>query len=131
MEKNFDKWNDSKKVLHVEGKHPFFHEREVWWCALGVNIGFEQDGTGENFDRPVLVVKKFNQESCFAVALTGRKREGKFHQYLGMVGEQEASAVLSQVRLIDAKRFIRKIGTLDEKMSLLLKRRMRKVLFGL
>ena len=26
----------------------FFREKEVWWIALGVNIGFEQDGKGKN-----------------------------------------------------------------------------------
>ena len=40
---------------------------------MGVNIGFEQDGTGSNFDRPVLILKGFNKESFFGVALTGKK----------------------------------------------------------
>ncbi len=39
-------------------------------------IGFEQDGTGEHFDRPVVVIRGFNEHIFFGVALTGRKRKG-------------------------------------------------------
>lgn len=35
-----------------------FNEREVWWCAIGVNVGYEIDGKGKDFARPVLVLKK-------------------------------------------------------------------------
>ena len=48
MEKDFDKWNESKKVIHHNNEDKFYHEREVWWCSLGINIGFEQDGKDED-----------------------------------------------------------------------------------
>ena len=35
---------------------------EIWMCALGKNIGREQNGGGESFSRPMLVIKKFNNE---------------------------------------------------------------------
>lgn len=41
--------------LHVEKARPFFREGEVWFCALGVNVGFEQDGRGGSFLRPVII----------------------------------------------------------------------------
>jgi len=63
--KNFDTWNNHKKLINKQRAAPFYKEREVWWCALGVNVGFEQDGTGKNFDRPVLVLKGFNRETFF------------------------------------------------------------------
>lgn len=113
MKKDFDKWNTNKKSLHAFGNARFYHEREIWWCALGVNIGSEQDGTGKNFDRPVVVVKGFNENVFFAVALTGKKKQGRYYFYLGKVEGREASAVLSQVRLVDTKRLVRKIMTLD------------------
>jgi len=31
-------------------------------ASLGKNIGYEQDGNGSGFSRPVLVVKKFNNQ---------------------------------------------------------------------
>ena len=121
MIKNFDQWNEVKKKIHGQKPRVFYHEREVWWCSLGVNVGSEQDGTGKNFDRPVLILKGFNSEVFVALALTGKKKEGKFYFYLGKIEDRDASAVLSQIRLIDTKRLIRKVSTLDEGLFLKLK----------
>ncbi len=50
MEKDFNKWNDKKNSINDISDIPNFHEREIWICFLGLNIGFEQDGAGDNFD---------------------------------------------------------------------------------
>jgi len=130
MEKDFDGWNEKKKNLHSSPSKPFYHEREIWWCSLGINIGFEQDGTGKNFDRPVVIIRGFNKDIFFAVALIGKKKSGKYYFDVGKVEEKEASAVLSQVRLIDAKRLVRKIGVLNESVFNDLKKALNKALFG-
>jgi hypothetical protein len=57
LEKNFD-GGIPKKWIKDHAIAPFYHKREIWWCSLGVNVGFEQDGTGTNYDRPVLVICK-------------------------------------------------------------------------
>jgi len=50
MDKEFDKWNKLKKETHSNDEYlPLYHERQVRWCRLGVNVGFEQDGTGKDF----------------------------------------------------------------------------------
>jgi mRNA interferase MazF len=127
--KEFNTWNKTKIEINEGATGPFYNEREIWWCALGVNVGFEQDGTGKNFDRPIVILRGFNKNTFLAVALTGRKKEGKFYYYLGEIEGREASAVLSQIRLFDTKRLIRKIGTMDEKLFSELKKRMRLLLF--
>lgn len=114
MQKDFDGWNEKKKIIHEKGENKFYHARDIWWCSLGVNVGFEQDGTGQNYDRPIVVIKGFNQHVFFGVALTGKKKEGKFYFYIGKVEDRDATAVLSQVKIFDTKRLIRKIGVLDE-----------------
>lgn len=57
MQKDFDKWNAEKKKVHVaSGDKPiYFREHEIWWCRLGANIGFEQDGKGKSFSRSVVL----------------------------------------------------------------------------
>lgn len=129
MQKDFDKWNIEKKAIHSQKSDVFYHEREIWWCSLGVNIGSEQDGTGKNYDRPIVIVKGFNREVFFAVALTGKKKQGKYYLYLGKIEERDASAILSQTRLIDAKRLVRKIGMLEEELFLKLKNALKALLF--
>jgi hypothetical protein len=49
------------------------------------------------------------------VALVGHSRTGRYYFPLGVVGDREAAVNLSQVRLFDSKRLIRKIGMLDER----------------
>ena len=74
MRKDFDKWNEEKKTIHTRVRAPFCHEREVWWCALGVNVGSEQDGSGVEYRRPVLVLKHLSKETFLAVPLTRSER---------------------------------------------------------
>ena len=97
---------------------------------MGVNVGFEQDGTGKNFDRPVVVVRGFNEHTFLGVALTGRKKEGKYYFYLGIINGRDASAVLSQVRLMDTKRLVKKIATLDGVVFKNLQETLKNILFG-
>lgn len=107
----------------------FCHPREIWWCSLGVNVGFEQDGVGNNFERPVIVMQTFGKDTFFGAALTSRAKEGKYYFPIGVVGGKDASVILSQVRFIDAKRLINKIVTLDEENFEKLKSALRRTLF--
>src|SRR5580692_9025768 len=103
MEKNFDDWNTKKQIINAEGKRLFCRPREIWWCTLGVNVGFEQDGIGPDFRRPVLVVQVFSKDAFLGVALTSQKKEGKYYFPIGMVDGKDAVAILSQIRFIDTK----------------------------
>jgi len=118
MKKNFKKWMGHKAEIHNDKIRPFFHEREVWFSSLGENIGFEQDGGGEKFMRPVLILKKFNNEVVWALPLTRTDKTGKYYFHILMVGDngktdnQPSVVILSQLRLIDAKRLQYKAGTI-------------------
>lgn len=54
--------------MHASEGEILFYEREIWWCSLGVNIGFEQDGTNDLFERPVLVIKKIQPRRALGLA---------------------------------------------------------------
>lgn len=71
MKKDFKKWHDKKSQVNEIEVRPFFHEREIWYCTIGANVGFEQDGSGEDFLRPVIVFRKFNSEIFWAIPLQG------------------------------------------------------------
>src|SRR3989338_99803 len=52
MKKDYKKWTPLKQILNNKvDSRLFFHEREVWYCHLGENVGFEQDGRGEQYLR--------------------------------------------------------------------------------
>lgn len=114
MVKDFDAWNVDKKAIHAREDRLLYHEREVRWCRLGVNVGFEQDGTGESYARPVLILKGFSRDVCLVVPLTTSTKKNPYHVSLGNVGGRESAAIISQLRLIDAKRLDQKIEVLDK-----------------
>lgn len=113
MEKRFDEWNAEKKELNSRRAAPFCHARELWWCVLGVNVGFEQDGTGEHYDRPIVILKVLSARTCLAVPLTTSTHQHPLRVPLGLVQGKEARALLSQMRVVDTKRLIRKMSYLD------------------
>ncbi len=108
MEKDFDGWNARKKRMEVAEQKKFFHEREVWWCSLGVNVGFEQDGKNDLYERPVLVIQKFNRDILWAIPLTSTKKKGAYYFPIS-ANKRESVAILSQLRLISSKRLQRRM----------------------
>ena len=116
MKKDFDTWNKNKKRIHAENENKLYHEREVWWCALGVNIGFEQDGTGTGSERPVLILKGFSKQVCLIMPLTTSEKKNPYHISLGKVDGRNAFAIISQIRLVDIRRLINKIGFINHKV---------------
>lgn len=55
--KRFDEWNEVKKNTHSFGRVPAIKKGEIWWCAMGENVGVEINGKSEVFSRPVLIFK--------------------------------------------------------------------------
>ena len=104
----------AEKAIHNFGKNKFYKKREIWWCDPGVNVGFEQDGTGNNNRRPVLIIQGFSKEVCLMTPLTTSQKNNKYYLRIGRVDNKKASVILSQIRLIDTKRLVRKIGVMDK-----------------
>lgn len=126
--KDFNLWHKRKNEINNSNKNVFYHEREVWWCSLGLNIGFEQDGKGEDFSRPVLIIKGFSKNVFLCVPLTTRNKEGKHYHSINLKDGVERKVILSQLRLVDSKRLKEKIQTLDEKQFIKIKNAITKLI---
>lgn len=113
MEKDFSQWHSLKTIIENDRHSPFFHEQEIWWCSLGANVGFEEDGKNELFERPVLVWRKFNREMFWGLPLTSKKKLGHFY-YSFMVHDQDRTAIISQLRVLSAKRLIRRLSKISD-----------------
>ena len=50
--------NQNEKKIKIDSKIKYGHpkEREIWWCSVGLNVGTEIYGKGEDFARPVLII---------------------------------------------------------------------------
>lgn len=111
--KDYSLWHKIKSWLHNNKPRVFFHEREVWWCSIGLNVGFEQDGKGRDYARPVLIIKGFSKEVFLCVPLTTKNKTNRFYADVDINDGIKRKAILSQIRLIDAKRLQEKIGVVD------------------
>lgn len=114
--KDFDGWNEVKKKLQAAEPELFFHEREVWWCKLGVNIGFEEDGKNSQFARPVVVLKTYSINAALVVPLTTTEKTGIYYFDIGQVDGRAAKAVLSQIRFIDKRRLVNKVDVINKEI---------------
>lgn len=112
--KDFDGWNERKKIYNKKPSIVGVHEREVWWVSLGLNIGIETDGKNEEFERPVLVLKRFNIEMIWILPITSQIKNTTFHQNFTLQG-REYYAALTQIRTVSTKRLLRKSGTIPKK----------------
>lgn len=116
MEKDFDAWNQHKKDIDTKGETKLYHQREVWWCSLGVNIGSEQDGAGVEYQRPVLIVKGLSARTCLVLPLTTSPKQHPMRAPVGVIDGKQASAILSQIRVIDIKRLVEKVSFIEKEI---------------
>lgn len=113
MQKDFDKWNEVKKQTHDKPDTFGVHEREIWWISFGVNIGVEIDGKNEYFDRPALVLRKFNRQMVWVLPTTQQARDERFHERFSF-DDRVFFVALTQIRTVSTKRFLRKIGMMPK-----------------
>ena len=114
MKKRFDEWNELKKKLHSHGKKSIFHEREVWWYAMGENISTESNGKGPRFSRPILIIRKYGEESFFGVPLSTKKHTGLWYAKI-TVNEETSCALLSQASSYSMRRLYGKMYKISKK----------------
>ena len=115
---NFDKWNEVKKRIHLAERNVGFKEREIFWTRVGYNVGSEEYGKGNEFQRPVIVIKKITKELFFGIPLSTILKEGSyFHvfSYTTSKGEEKrVCAMLLQLRVFDKRRLMGRIGMIPE-----------------
>lgn len=128
MDQEFDRWNETKKELDKTDNKPtlFPKEGEVWMCSIGKNIGFEQNGAGDSFSRPVLVIKKFNNKMFWVVPLSTKQKPLDFYYNFSDPKHQRVAAVLAQLRLVSIKRFRRNLYTMGTDDSTAIRGALRK-----
>lgn len=126
--KDYKLWHKLKFYLNNKKPRVYFYESEVWFCYLGENIGYEQDGRGQEFLRPIIVIKKFNNQIFWAIPLTKNHKNGKYYFTFFFSKNKKSTAILSQLRLLDTKRLKYKIGRVEREDMNLIKRKIKHLL---
>lgn len=116
MSKHFDEWNSVKKETDTLTS-PIFKEREVYYMRMGHNIGYEQNGKGDEFVRPVIVLKRLSREMFIGIPLSSQIKSGSFyHTVIFSKNGVETinNAIIAQIRLFSARRLLNKIGMMHK-----------------
>jgi len=111
--KDFDKWNKVKKQINNLDDRKYVKIREIWWCSLGINIGQEQDGRDDNFERPILIIQTLSPKTFLAAPLSTKKKLEKFQSEVTH-DSVKGFALLDQIRVLDTNRLKRKIGRISK-----------------
>ena len=93
-----------------------------------MNVDDEEDGKNEQFERPVLIIKKFNRHIVLAVPLTTKSKNNKYYFNFEHDGIQFA-AIMSQLRLLSTKRFSRRIRKINQNLFNEIKKKITEVCF--
>jgi mRNA-degrading endonuclease toxin of MazEF toxin-antitoxin module len=113
MAKKFISWIFNKIIIDKTYTEREIKEHEVYWCSFGENIGFEQNGKGEDFRRPVLIFKKFNNNLFWGVPMSTKIKDNRYYVKV-LLKNIEQAAIISQLRVLDSKRLDDKISYISE-----------------
>jgi mRNA interferase MazF len=118
----YDDWNEEKKYAQFAKKpNQNFRAGEIWWVEVGVNLGFEIDGKHENFERPVLILKKYHSQLFLALPLTSRSREGSFFREISY-NDKVGNVIFAQAKTMSSLRLLRKLHHIsDSKLAEIVK----------
>ncbi|NQY22505.1 MAG: type II toxin-antitoxin system PemK/MazF family toxin [Campylobacteraceae bacterium] len=116
--KEFDKWNEIKKVCDENNRKIGIKPREIFWAKIGLNIGSEEYGKDKNFARPVIIINKLTNDLFIGVPLTSTiKSNDYFHSFKyknKQNGEVLNSAMILQIKVFSIKRLMNKIGMINK-----------------
>jgi mRNA interferase MazF len=111
--KNFLEWFNLKKELDLKNhKPPFVSEGQIWWINLGENIGTEISGKGVKFARPAFIYKKISKFTFLVIPTSTKNKIGSWFVDI-ICNEKKMICCLNQIKVVDYRRFMNKIGDLD------------------
>jgi len=111
---DYRKWNAYMQTLGTNSNLPYFKEREVWWTAAGINVGHEENGKGEQFSRPVLILKKYGKHTFCGIPLSTTDKVGKYYFHFSFMEGKNSTALIGHINTYDSLRLIKKFGIVEK-----------------
>lgn len=110
----FLEWT-KRKIYYDLIRQPsfYFYEAEIWWTAMGKNIGHEINGKHGTFRRPAIIFKKYSKETCLVIPLTTKIKENWLYHIPFEYNGLRMAAVICQAKTISSRRLLHKMGKLD------------------
>ena len=114
--RNYKDWMPIKESIQARGSLHRFKNWELWWCAVGENVGTEINGKGSRFARPVVIFHKFSRYGFMGIPLTTKDHTDvapDWYTHFTFKGKDQFAA-LHQMENISTFRLYRKMGELDD-----------------
>jgi len=101
--KKFDEWNEVKKEVNKNKRRLGIKLREIFWAKIGVNIGDEEYGKGQNFTRPVIVIQQLSRDLFLGVPTTTTLKDNDYFHLFEYTNKQRGdiqnSAMILQLKV--------------------------------
>ena len=108
MNQEYIDWNTLKyQLIETANKPAKFNERDIWWCSIGINVGYEINGKNHLAERCVLVIRKYNNDMFFGLPLTTQLKDYD-SRILTNVNGTDADIILDQGKTFSADRLNRR-----------------------
>ena len=127
MQKDFDNWNILKKELENKTSEIIIKEGEIWWTYLWLNIRNESCWKGNNFRRPVLVLRKLSHDNFIVIPLSTKVKNWSWFANYELNGVLY-SALLYQIKMMHRNRFYVNEWKLEREQYLEIKKRLSSLL---
>jgi len=83
---------------------------------MGQNVGFEQNGKGKDFVRPVIILKKITNDMFIGVPLSTQLKDGNWFYKFDFMKNDKVShniAIIPQIKMYSTKRLLNRIGKMN------------------
>lgn len=124
--KDYQSWSFVKSKLDKKDKSIFIRSGEIRWVSLGVNVGNEIDGKGNDFARPCLILHVIGNRLCLVVPVTSKIKNRSGYMEIDRNGKSE-TVCLDQIRVVSPKRVLSRIGKLSTDKTSKVKEEIKKV----
>lgn len=123
--KDYKKWMGVKARLQEnavnEDYRNSYREGDIYWVSIGENVGYEEDGKGELYLRPVLVLSGRTKTLFLGVPLSSKQKYGKWYYQFSLPRQDfPSTAMLNQAQTIDTARIVGKRVAYIEKRDLII-----------
>lgn len=114
--KQFERWAEVARMLDAGEKSFNFHNGEIYWCSVGVNIGAEECGKGFMYCRPVLIFHKINNRLFRGILFTTTPQENDKYTEIVKIDGEISYALITQINTYSVKRLGSKMCDLPEEI---------------
>lgn len=124
MEKRFDEWNELKKEIENHSHNIIIKEWEIWWSSIWINTKTESCWKWPEFRRPVLIIKKLSNETCFVIPLSTKNKAWTWYANYEF-DWIKYTALLYQLKMMHTNRFTKREWKIDKVILKEIKKRLK------